>query len=483
MIFNSLAFFVFFPLVTLAYFATPHRARWVVLLAASYFFYGYWKPRYLFFLVLSTTVDWAVALGMSRVGTKARKRALLVVSLVANFGLLFVFKYLRFATTSLEWVLHRAGSSAHLPIVELVLPIGISFYTFQTVSYVLDVYAGEREPERHLGKFALFVSFFPHLVAGPIVRARKLLPQFSEEHRWDVARVASGLGWMLWGMFKKVVIADRAAWLVSAVYRDPERYQGPTLVLATYAFAFQIYCDFSGYSDIAIGAARVLGIELTKNFDDPYSSSSLAEFWRRWHISLSTWFRDYVYVPLGGNRRGPLRRTANLLVVFLLSGLWHGANWTFVVWGAVHGVALVVEHAIRDAVTPYLGAGLSPFTKGLVRFTGRLVTFHVACFGWVFFRASDVGTAMKILSRLDATYPLGILEEICRAGDRPREAAQLDLSILVVSIVALELVNGLVLRPGRVVSARARAAGFAVLSLWVLLTAVQSRTPFIYFQF
>ncbi len=307
MLFNSLAYLVFFPTVVALYFACPQRARWAVLLGASYVFYGWWKPANLCFLLLSTSVDYGVGLLLGRVQAPRRRRALLAASLVANFGLLFLFKYLGFFSASASFLLRPLGVPAlHVP--DLVLPIGISFYTFQTVSYVIDVYRREREPETHFGRFALFVAFFPHLVAGPIVRAAKLLPQFSVPRRLEFERTLSGLRWILWGLFKKVVIADRAAALVNGVYARPEQFQGPTVVVATYLFAFQIYCDFSGYSDIAVGSARVLGIELTRNFDDPYGAATVTDFWRRWHISLSTWFRDYVYLPLGGSRVGWGRR-------------------------------------------------------------------------------------------------------------------------------------------------------------------------------
>lgn len=485
MLFNSLAFFVFFPLVTAAYYLVPHRYRWALLLAASYYFYGFWKPSYLFFLLLSTTVDFFVAKILGSTKDARRRRALLAASLVANFGLLFLFKYLRFFATSADWALHQGGLDWHLRVPELVLPVGISFYTFQTVSYVLDVYRGEREPESHFGKFALFVAFFPHLVAGPIVRAKKLVPQFSVEQRWDWDRALSGLGWMLWGFFKKVVIADRAAALVNVVYARPERWQGTTILVATYAFAFQIYCDFSGYSDIAIGAARILGIELTKNFDDPYASASMPEFWRRWHISLSTWFRDYVYVPLGGNRVGPLRRAWNLFVVFLLSGLWHGANWTFVAWGAFHGALLVLTNAAVALGKRVFGErAWSPSFRALARGAGVFLTFHLACAGWVFFRAKDVEQAGVVFAQLGYYLPVDALYELTHLGPLPADAMEVELAILLVSVIALEIVNAFLRRPEppklRGVAAWAAWSGLAV---WVLLTAVQAHTPFIYFQF
>ncbi|CAN5908465.1 hypothetical protein BH23GEM7_BH23GEM7_20090 [soil metagenome] len=348
MLFNSLQFLFFFPVVVALYFATPHRFRWTLLLAASYYFYACWKPEYLLLIIASTLVDYGAALGMGAAATQARRKAFLALSLGSNLGLLFAFKYFNFFNESARALFDQFNLFYGVPAFDVLLPVGISFYTFQTLSYTIDVYRGQREPERHLGIFALYVSFFPQLVAGPIERSTRLLPQFFEKHEFSADRVSSGLRLILWGFFKKIVIADRLAIYVNEVYGNPAGFDGPTLLLATYFFAFQIYCDFSAYSDIAIGAARVMGFELMQNFRRPYFARSIHEFWQRWHISLSTWFRDYVYIPLGGNRVPFWRWYVNLFAVFLVSGLWHGANWTFVVWGGLHGFYLVFSLMTRN---------------------------------------------------------------------------------------------------------------------------------------
>ena len=340
--------------------------------------------------------------------------SILALSLLVNLGLLFAFKYLGFFSESLEALLGLLGQPTDVPSIALVLPVGISFYTFQTLSYSIDVYRGEKEPERHLGVFALYVSFFPQLVAGPIERSTRLLPQFFQERDFDYDRVVDGLKLMLWGFFKKVVIADRVGLYVDEVYNNPDGYEGLPIWVATYLFAVQIYCDFSGYSDIAIGAAKVLGFDLMENFRRPYFSKSVQEFWRRWHISLSTWFRDYVYVALGGNRVSTGWWYFNIMVVFVVSGLWHGAAWTFVIWGALHGAFLsvgTITEPIRKKVWNRLekatqtrlsfhAAGFHAWPLAYMRqWVAVLVTFHLVCFGWVFFRANSLPDVILLLQQ------------------------------------------------------------------------------------
>ena len=344
MLFNSLEFLLFLPVVLVCYALTPRHLRWIPLLAASYYFYASWRLEYLTLILASTAVDYAAGLALGRVTNRASRRALVGLSLVANLGILLFFKYANFFAQTWSSMI---GAGADGSLHTFLLPVGISFYTFQTLSYTIDVYRGRIEPERHLGRFALYVAFFPQLVAGPIERAGRLLPQVTRMASPNTDQIVSGLRLALWGFFKKVVIADRLALVVDQVYGNPADQSGITWLIGTYFFAFQIYCDFSGYSDIAIGVARLLGFDLMKNFRVPYSASSLREFWGRWHISLSTWFRDYVYIGLGGNRVQLGRWIANILVTFLVSGLWHGANWTFVVWGGLHGAYLVIEHALR----------------------------------------------------------------------------------------------------------------------------------------
>ena len=415
MLFNSLSFLVFFPLVTALYFAIEHRYRWVLLLGASYYFYMCWRPEYVVLILLSTIIDYGAALGMGRFTSTPVRKGLLGLSLAGNLGMLFGFKYLTFFSESAQAAFRAVNVFYEFPVFEVMLPVGISFYTFQSLSYTIDVYRGKKEPETHFGIFALYVSFFPQLVAGPIERSTHLLPQFFETHAFDYDRIVDGLKLMLWGLFKKVVIADRVAVYVDTVYSQPGEYYGATVLLATYFFAVQIYCDFSGYSDIAIGAAKVLGYDLMENFRRPYFAKSIGEFWRRWHISLSTWFRDYVYIPLGGNRGSHSRWLLNLFLVFLVSGLWHGANWTFVVWGALHGSYLIVSIVTADLRAQWWAMLAGPVPAGGVRTAGVrpgpmpemgkrfvqiLVTFHLVCFSWIFFRAGTIGEAAQLIEHL-----------------------------------------------------------------------------------
>lgn len=305
--------------------------------------------------------------------------------MISNLGLLFLFKYFNFFSQSLQEILNLLKISIELPTLDLILPVGISFYTFQTLSYTFEVYRGNIKPEKTFGIFALFVSFFPQLVAGPIERPEHLLPQFRQKFNFDTERISSGLRLMLWGMFKKVVIADQLARLVNLVYNEPSSWHGLIVIAATYSFAIQIYCDFSGYSDIAIGAARVMGFDLRLNFKEPYLAQSIADFWRRWHISLSTWFRDYLYIPLGGNRVSQKRMYLNLMIVFIVSGLWHGANWTFVIWGALHGFYMVFSLATKN-IREHILASLNLWGKPrLLLRLNVFSTFHLVVFAWVFF--------------------------------------------------------------------------------------------------
>jgi len=400
MLFNSIQYLIFFPIVVALYFAIPHRYRWTLLLGASYYFYMAWKPEYVLLIIVSTLIDYFAGLQMGKTTDKSRRRKLLILSLISNLGLLFSFKYFNFFSDSLRAVLNQFNIFYEVPAFQVLLPVGISFYTFQTLSYSIDVYRGDKKPERHLGIFALYVAFFPQLVAGPIERSIRLLPQFYQPHQFNYQRVTNGLKLMLWGYFKKVVIADRLAIYVNQVYNHPADYQGWPLIIATCFFAFQIYCDFSGYSDIAIGSAQVMGFKLMDNFKQPYFSKSVAEFWRRWHISLSTWFRDYLYIPLGGNRVGKWHWYFNIFIVFLISGLWHGANWTFVVWGGLHGFYVLFALwtlNIRQHIGATLNLGKSP---GVSKALQMLVTFNLVTFAWIFFRANSISDAFLIVQNL-----------------------------------------------------------------------------------
>lgn len=354
-----------------------------------------WKPEYVVLILLSTVIDYFSARQMEKCADRSQRRRYLLLSLCSNLGVLFGFKYFNFFNDSIRYILNQINIMYAVPNWNVLLPVGISFYTFQTLSYSIDVYRGKRKAEKHFGIFALYVSFFPQLVAGPIERSEHLLPQFHIPHNFDYERITSGLKLMAWGFFKKLVIADRLAVFVNPVYNNPEQQNSFALIVATYFFAFQILCDFSGYSDIAIGASRVLGFDLMQNFRQPYLSKSVREFWQRWHISLSTWFRDYLYFPLGGNRVTLHRWCINILVVFLVSGLWHGANWTFVVWGGLHGVYLVAERLLSKFIPQKPSVW--------IQFLKTIFTFHLVLFAWIFFRANSLPDATYIIRHLFST--------------------------------------------------------------------------------
>ncbi len=400
MLFNSLEFIIFFPIVVAAYFAMPSRFRWILLLVASYYFYMCWNYKYIILIVFSTLVDYFAALQMGKTQIRWRRRLLLVMSLFSNLGLLFFFKYYNFFSENVNAVSEQFNLFSQMPAYQFLLPVGISFYTFQTLSYTIDVYWGKKEPEKHLGIFALYVSFFPQLVAGPIERSTRLLPQFYKVYTFNYERIRNGIVLMVWGFFKKVVIADRLAEYVNQVYNHPHDYGGLQDVIATFFFGSQIYCDFSGYSDIAIGSAMILGYDLMTNFRRPYLSRSIREFWQRWHISLSTWFRDYLYIPLGGNRVVKWRWYYNLFITFLVSGLWHGANWTFVIWGALHGAYLVlaiITQPSRDRLARKSGLYRIPHLNNFINLAW---TFVLVYFAWIFFRANSLSDALLIIGNI-----------------------------------------------------------------------------------
>ena len=389
MLFNSIEFLIFLLMVIPAYFLAKSKYRWILLLAASYFFYMWWRYELIILIIISTLIDYFCGQKMSEKDTKQERRPYLLISLISNLGLLFTFKYLDFFTQTINTVLN-----SNIPLVGLILPMGISFYTFQTLSYSIDIYHGKLKSEKHLGKFALYVSFFPQLVAGPIERARKLLPQLQKnDNKLTYDNIVSGLTQIIIGFFKKVVIADTIAIYVNSIYGPYELYTGFTFWFATYLFAIQIYCDFSGYTDIAIGTARLLGYNLMENFKQPYFAKSVTEFWQRWHISLSTWLRDYLYIPLGGNRFGKFKTYRNLMITMLLGGLWHGSSWNFVIWGILNGTYLAIERkfTVPDLVTN---------AKWYVRLFSGLFVFHLICITWVFFRAETFNGALYILEHM-----------------------------------------------------------------------------------
>ena len=485
MLFNSFEFLIFFPLVVGLYFAIPQRFRWMFLLAASYYFYMAWKAEYVLLIMASTIIDYYAALRMGATPEKSKRKKYLVLSAIANLGLLFSFKYFNFFSDATREILANANIFYDSPALSILLPVGISFYTFQTLSYTIDVYRGVRKPERHLGIFALYVSFFPQLVAGPIERSTRLLPQFRQAKTFDIERVLSGLRLMLWGFFKKLVIADRLAVYVNEVYNNPGDYTGAPVILATYFFAFQIYCDFSGYSDIAIGAARVMGYDLMENFRRPYFAKSIGEFWKRWHISLSTWFKDYLYISLGGNRVSRWRWYYNVLIVFLLSGLWHGANWTFLTWGGLHGIYLILSHRtarVRERLCQLTGLSALPeFHK----FIKVFVTFHLVLLAWVFFRSNSVSDALTHLNSMLSLNASGL----AAAFGKPTAAAgwvEMAIACGAMAVLLIEHVIGRKQRIGQYLGAQprwARWGAYQAIIVVILLFGVFSHAEFIYFQF
>ncbi len=404
MLFNSYEFMFFFPIVVIAYFIIPQKARWAWLLVASYYFYMSWNPKYAILIATSTVITFLSGILISKANQienegkrKKRKKMWVALSFGINIGILFFFKYFNFFLDSMNSVLAYANIALDPPMFDILLPVGISFYTFQALSYTMDVYRGDLQASRHLGKYALFVSFFPQLVAGPIERAQDLLPQFDERHTFDYSRMKRGLMLMLWGFFLKLVIADRVAILVNTVYNNYQLYAGFETITATVFFAVQIYCDFAAYSLIAMGAAEVMGYRLTQNFDRPYFSKSIKEFWRRWHITLGAWFKYYVYIPLGGNRKGKAKTYRNTMIVFLTSGLWHGASWNFAIWGLLHGGYQVAE----DALLPLRTKTIKKLRINEHSFSHKLfqtaLTFVLVCFAWVFFRANTLADSIGII--------------------------------------------------------------------------------------
>lgn len=399
MLFNSISFLIFFPVVSLLYFALPHKYRWFLLLAASSYFYMAFIPVYVLVLLVTILIDYFAGIYIERSDGK-RKKTYLILSIISTALVLFIFKYFNFFNNNIEALAHFFNWNYSIESLKLILPVGLSFHTFQSLSYVIEVYRGNQKAEHNLGIYALYVMFFPQLVAGPIERPQNLLHQFYEEHNFDYNRVVDGLRFMLWGFFLKIVIADRLVQAVNMIYNNPTNYSGWPLIIATYYFAFQIFCDFAGYSLIAIGSAKVLGFNLMTNFRRPYFSQSISEFWKRWHISLSTWFKDYLYIPLGGNRVTRGRWYFNLFIVFLVSGLWHGANVTFLIWGALHGFYLVfslVTEKIRKKGVELLRLNHVPKLYSLFKIA---VTFNLVTFAWIFFRANTLSDAIYIVSNL-----------------------------------------------------------------------------------
>lgn len=484
MLFHSIQFLFFFAIVVAIYFAIPYRYRWLLLLCTSYFFYGFFSPAYIPLLFGLTLINYYAALRMGDYRKPPGRKGYFIFCLLSNILLLLTFKYYNFFAQSLTTIFRQTPIALSIPAVGWLLPVGISFYTFKNMSYAIDVYRGEKTPERHLGYYALYVAFFPQLLAGPIERATRLLPQFREKFDFDYQRVARGLKVVLWGLFMKIVIADTLTMLVDPIYNSPRQYDGMHLMLATFFYSFQIYCDFAGYSHIAIGAAEVFGYKTMQNFDHPYIAQSISEFWRRWHISLSTWLRDYLYIPLGGNRVIESRRYFNLLIVFLICGLWHGANWTFVVWGGIHGLYLVfslMSRGLRNGMSRMLKLHEAPHIHKVLKI---IVTFSLATFAWIFFRANSISDALYIISHLTAQWRNVSAIETSPYWGSLRFEFIVAMASLIVLFIAYQLQ-----RSGNFIEMLSRKPIWLRWSVYyaaiaaILLCGNFGAKPFIYFQF
>lgn len=479
MLFNSLEFAIFFPLVTAMYFLLSQRWRVHLLLVASCVFYMAFIPTYILILAVTILIDYVAGIYIERVEGRAKK-TLLWISILSTCTVLFIFKYFGFFTGSFVGAAGLFGWHLPRPAISIILPIGLSFHTFQSLSYVVEVYRGKQRAEHDFIIYATYVMFFPQLVAGPIERPQNLLHQFRERHEFDYDNVTQGLKRMAWGFFKKLVVADRLALYVNDVYGAPRNYNGLQLTLATFFFAYQIYCDFSGYSDIALGAAQVLGFRLMENFRTPYYSLSVSEFWRRWHISLSTWFKDYVYIPLGGNRVSVRRHVLNLLITFSVSGLWHGANWTYVIWGSLNGVYLICGWLTKDARNRFWSfLGLHEETA--VRKAIMLgTTFGLTCVAWIVFRARSMADAWYVFTHLASGWDF---RSISTEQFLLRQLPVAFASILLLEIGQLwERIASVPAFMGKL-PMPVRWTLYAGLAMTVIMFGVYKNTQFIYFQF
>lgn len=403
MLFNSIDFAIFLPIVFILYWFVINKNlthQNLLIVAASYLFYGWWDWRFLFLILFSTIVDYAVGIGLANEENKTKRKFLLWTSIVVNLGLLGFFKYYNFFLGSFVTAFSFFGSDLKANSLKIILPVGISFYTFQTLSYSIDVYHKRLVPTKNFISFSAFVTFFPQLVAGPIERATNLLPQFYTKRIFDYKKAVDGLRQILWGLFKKIVIAENCAEYANLIFNNSENYSGSTLALGALFFTFQIYGDFSGYSDIAIGTSRLFGFDLMRNFAFPYFSRDIAEFWRRWHISLSTWFKDYLYIPLGGSKGGKWMQVRNIFIIFIVSGFWHGANWTFLVWGALNAVyflPLMLTNNNRKNLEIVAQGKILPSVKEIA---SMLLTFGLTILAWIFFRAENIGHAVNYISEI-----------------------------------------------------------------------------------
>ncbi|MDO4499737.1 MAG: MBOAT family O-acyltransferase [Erysipelotrichaceae bacterium] len=477
MLFNSLSYAIFLPIVFTLYWLLPHKYRWTLLFVASYYFYMSWNAKYVFLILFTTIISYLSAILIDKY--REKKNIILLFTLISCLGVLFVFKYLNFFFDLMTSVFSLFAIKLNTPTLNLLLPVGISFYTFQTLSYVIDVYRGNIQVERHFGYYATFVSFFPQLVAGPIERPENLLPQLKKERYFDYNTATYGMKLMAWGFFKKIVIADNLAVMVDKVYNNLSFYEGFAFVLAAIFFSIEIYCDFSGYSDIAKGSAKLLGIKLMDNFKSPYFSTTVKEFWSKWHISLSSWFKDYVYIPLGGNRCSKPRHYFNLLVTFLISGLWHGANITFVIWGGIHGLLQIIEDIF------HIKKEKKQFT--LIWFIRVILIFIIMMFAWVFFRAQNIHEALYVIKHMFAgiTNPKNYIVSGLYSFDKSAIELLIYLAIYLIPLIGFDIFNmntdviAYISKQNIVI----RYTIYFVLVLAILFLHYVGEVNFIYFQF
>lgn len=466
MLFNSLSYIVFFPTVCIIYWMLPYKLRNITLLLASYYFYMSWEPYYAILIVFTSVTTWGCAILTDRSGK--HKKKYIAICLIVNLLILFTFKYYNFAIDTIFSITDTIGFSLYIPHSSLLLPVGISFYTFQCIGYIIDVYRKDIKPEKNFITYALFVSFFPQLVAGPIERAKNLLPQFHKNHLFNSDEFIDGLKMMTWGFFMKLCVAGNVSPYVDAVYNNIEHHNGTSFLLASFFFSFQIFCDFGGYSLIAIGTAKCLGFNLMDNFRQPYLSSSVRDFWHRWHISLSSWFTDYLYIPLGGSRCSKPRHYSNLMLTMLTSGLWHGANWTFICWGGLHGVFLVcnsIYTKLRKKKT------MTPL------FLRVLVAYMFTTFAWVFFRANTISDAITIIGKFFTDH--GPLFK----GDG---IPALVLPIMMIIILLIKELKDEYRLPIKLMSSNSlwiSIPSSALIIIIILLCAEFNSGQFIYFQF
>ena len=489
MLFNSEQYFVFFPIVLLLYHIIPQKVRYIWLLICSYIFYMFWNAKYAVLIFTSTVITYVCGLLINRFRNNRMRKIILILCLLSNLGILFYFKYIEFAVDAICKTFRIIHIDIQVPVFDIILPVGISFYTFQALGYAIDVYRGEIKPERNFLRYALFVSFFPQLVAGPIERSKNLLTQLSDPKKLSYDDFREGILLMIWGYFLKIVIADRAALFIDTVYGNYTKYNGWYIIIATFLFAFQIYCDFYGYSVIAMGSAKMLGIKLMENFDSPYLARSVSEFWRRWHISLTSWFKDYLYIPLGGNRKGKIRKYINILIVFLVSGLWHGANFSFIIWGGANGLFQIIGELlkpVRDKTVKIFQVNKNLFSYKLF---SLIVTFILVDFTWIFFRASGTKVAIKIISEMKPWNPWILFDgSLYNAGLDSKNFCLLIISLLILLFADICKYKGVILRRWILSEGLVFRCVLIAVSIWLVMIfgiwgPAYDAASFIYFQF